>query len=64
MKVAISGKGGVGKTTIAATLARTLLSEGLRVLAIDADPNSNLALALGMSPEEAEKIVPSPRTQA
>ena len=58
MKIAISGKGGVGKTTIAATLARTLCSKGLKVLSIDADPNSNLALALGMSPEEAEKIVP------
>lgn len=58
MKVAISGKGGVGKTTIAAALARALHNKGLKVLSIDADPNSNLALALGMSPAEAEKIVP------
>lgn len=58
MKIAISGKGGVGKTTIAATLARILLSKTFKVLAIDADPNSNLALALGMSPEEARGIIP------
>ncbi len=58
MKVAISGKGGVGKTTIAAVLARSLQTEGLKVLAIDADPNSNLALALGMPPQKAEEIVP------
>jgi len=58
MKVGISGKGGVGKTTIAGVLVRSLRAEGLRVLAIDADPNSNLALALGMSPKEAEEITP------
>lgn len=58
MKIAISGKGGVGKTTIAGTLARSLHERGLKVLAIDADPNSNLALALGMSPGEAEEIIP------
>ena len=58
MKIAISGKGGVGKTTIAGALARSLSDMGLKVLAIDADPNSNLALTLGMSPEEAEKITP------
>lgn len=58
MKIAISGKGGVGKTTIAGILARSIFERGLTVLAIDADPNSNLALALGMSPKEAEKITP------
>lgn len=54
----MAGKGGVGKTTVASVLARILHYRGLKVLAIDADPNSNLALALGMSPEEAENIIP------
>ncbi|MFH0897439.1 MAG: AAA family ATPase [Candidatus Bathyarchaeota archaeon] len=58
LKVAVVGKGGVGKTTVASVLARNLFYRGFKVLAIDADPNSNLALALGMSPEEAEKIIP------
>lgn len=47
MKIAISGKGGVGKTTIAALLARSLAQRGVSVLAVDADPDANLALALG-----------------
>ncbi len=47
MKLAISGKGGVGKTTAAALLARALARRGRRVLAVDADPDPNLALALG-----------------
>ena len=54
----MSGKGGVGKTTIAGVLARTLVHVGFRILAIDADPNANLALTLGIPPSEAEKIVP------
>ena len=58
MKIAVSGKGGVGKTTIAGVLARTLVHRGFKVLAIDADPNANLALSLGISPNMAEKIVP------
>jgi CO dehydrogenase maturation factor len=56
MKLAVSGKGGVGKTTIAALLIRTLSREGKHVLAIDADPDANLAAALGIS--GAEKITP------
>jgi len=48
MKLAISGKGGVGKTTFAALLIKTLSDEGKRVLAIDADPDANLAAALGI----------------
>lgn len=48
MKLAISGKGGVGKTTFAALLIKTLDAEGKRVLAIDADPDANLAAALGI----------------
>jgi len=47
MKIAISGKGGVGKTTVAALLARCLTQRGRSVLAVDADPDANLAMALG-----------------
>jgi CO dehydrogenase maturation factor len=56
MKLAVSGKGGVGKTTFAALLARTLNQDGKRVLAIDADPDANLGAALGIP--DADKIVP------
>ena len=56
MKLAVSGKGGVGKTTFAALLIRTLSREGRRVLAIDADPDANLAAALGIA--DADKIIP------
>jgi CO dehydrogenase maturation factor len=47
MKIAISGKGGVGKTILASLLSRTFAEGGYSVLAIDADPNSNLAATLG-----------------
>jgi len=57
-KLAITGKGGVGKTTLAALLAYLYASEGRTVLAIDADPNSNLATALGVPPELARQITP------
>jgi CO dehydrogenase maturation factor len=56
MKLAISGKGGVGKTTFAALLIRSLNRDGRRVLAIDADPDANLAAALGIA--DADKITP------
>jgi CO dehydrogenase maturation factor len=58
MKVAVSGKGGVGKTLIAAGLARGFAERGLKTIAIDADSSPNLALTLGLSAEEARKIVP------
>ncbi len=56
MKLAISGKGGVGKTTFSSLLIRTLSDLGKKVLAIDADPDANLAAALGI--DDAGKIVP------
>ena len=58
MKVAITGKGGVGKTTLASTLARLYAAEGRPVLAADVDPDANLGLALGLTQEEVDKIVP------
>jgi len=58
MKIAVSGKGGVGKTLIAAGLARGFAQRGLKTIAIDADSSPNLALTLGLSAEEARKILP------
>ncbi|MGD9116215.1 MAG: carbon monoxide dehydrogenase accessory protein CooC [Dehalococcoidia bacterium] len=56
MKIAISGKGGVGKTLLASLLSRTFAEAGYSVLAIDADPDANLASALGVP--DAETIMP------
>ncbi len=64
MKIALSGKGGVGKTTLAAALALLLARKGQRVVAVDADPDANLAAALGIPPEKQHDIVPISRKAA
>jgi CO dehydrogenase maturation factor len=58
MKVAITGKGGVGKTTLSSVLARLYADEGRTVLCADVDPDANLGLALGFTEEEVNSIVP------
>ncbi|MEM2777454.1 MAG: carbon monoxide dehydrogenase accessory protein CooC [Candidatus Jordarchaeales archaeon] len=57
-KVAVAGKGGVGKTTIAGTLARLLARRGFDVFAIDVDPSMNLHTSLGISKTVARSITP------
>ena len=56
MKIAISGKGGVGKTLLASLLCKTFAEAGYSVIAIDADPDANLASTLGFP--NADKIIP------
>src|SRR5512136_3269081 len=58
MKIAISGKGGVGKTTLAGVMARILAKRGRKVLGIDADPDSNLASAIGLPKEALARLSP------
>lgn len=58
LKIAISGKGGVGKSTVAAVWSRLLAEQGLPVYAIDADPDANLAHAFGMPKTLADTIKP------
>ncbi|MDR1183450.1 MAG: AAA family ATPase [Coriobacteriales bacterium] len=58
VKIAITGKGGVGKTTLAAVLAGLYAQEGKQVLAVDVDPDANLGLALGFTEEEVSAITP------
>ena len=57
-KLAITGKGGVGKTTLAALLAHLYAKEGMKVIAIDADPDANLASALGIPKPVVNQITP------
>jgi len=64
IKLAISGKGGVGKSTLAAMLAHLAAREDQCVLAIDADPDANLAAALGMNTEQRAGIVPLAQRRA
>jgi CO dehydrogenase maturation factor len=58
LKIAVTGKGGVGKTTLAGGLARLLAEEGYNVVAVDADPDANLASSLGIPEEEMAGVVP------
>ncbi|MFO7836630.1 MAG: AAA family ATPase [Candidatus Thorarchaeota archaeon] len=58
MKIAVTGKGGCGKTTIAGTLARLWGRDGVDMLAVDADPNYNLWVSLGLEEDKAKGIVP------
>ncbi len=58
MKIAVTGKGGVGKTTVASLLSKAFAADGYTVLAIDANPDPNLAMAFGISPSIIEKTAP------
>jgi len=58
MKIAITGKGGVGKTTLSAVLSHIFATEGKRVIAVDADPDANLASTFGLNRYDAAKIKP------
>ena len=58
MKLAITGKGGTGKSTIAGILTHYYKNDGYKVLAVDADPDANLASAIGIPAEKASAIIP------
>ena len=62
MKLGIVGKGGTGKTTIAALLAEAYVEQGRRVLAVDTDSNPNLAFSLGLDAETADQVPLLPRS--
>lgn len=63
MRIAVAGKGGSGKTTTAATLARLLARRGYRVNALDDDPNPNLGTALGLTPDQVDCLRRVPREE-
>ena len=58
MKIAVAGKGGVGKTTVSGVLARSMARQGSKVLAIDADPAMNLWLSLGLPKDALASVIP------
>jgi len=58
MKIAVTGKGGVGKTTLSSSLAMAFSESGSRVLVVDADPDANLAQSLGISQDRIDQIRP------
>ena len=58
LKVAVSGKGGAGKSTLAAALSKIMVERGRKVLCLDADPDANLASSLGMPQEVKNRIRP------
>ena len=58
MKIAVAGKGGSGKTTIAGILARLLVQRGHEVWAIDADSNPNLGATIGVPVEARREVRP------
>lgn len=62
MKIGVVGKGGVGKTTVSALLARSLAARGRRVLAVDTDSNPNLGLSLGLDSRQTDAIPTVPRS--
>lgn len=58
MRIGVSGKGGVGKTTICAVLSRTLARRGHRVLAVDCDSDPNLGVSIGIGEDGAARLRP------
>ena len=57
MKLAVVGKGGSGKTTTAAVVARTLARHGIPVVALDCDSNPNVGISLGLGEDATERLV-------
>ena len=57
MKIAVAGKGGAGKTTVAGTVARALARSGHSVLGLDADSNPMLGVSLGVGPEQTDELL-------
>ncbi len=57
MRIAVVGKGGSGKTTTSAVVARTLARRGLSVVALDCDTNPNLGISLGLGDDETERLI-------